>query len=407
MKTDLNDIMRRRGINALLVTGPALNNPAMNYFTGNVHLGNADLVILPGQQPVLFCNPMERGEAAHCGFPLRNLAEYKTPELIKQTKGDPVMIEALRYQKMLEDLGFTKGCLSIYGEVEAGRAYSVFNMLQQLMPEIEIVGEMGKTALLEAMQTKDQDEADAIRHMGQITVNIVGRVAEYLQSHKAKEGVLVQSDGSPLTIGCVKYQIDLWAAELGVQNPHGVIFAIGYDSTIPHSTGDPSAVLALGRTIIFDIFLQQAGGGYHYDFTRTWCLGYAPRDARQLYDDVKKVYDHVMVEVQAGASFNALHELSNDLFEAQGHPTTRQDPLTTEGYVHSLGHGLGLYVHEYPTARDKQAVLQPGVVVTIEPGLYYPEKGIGCRIEDTFYVTPDGEIEKMAEYPYDLVLPVK
>ncbi len=52
-------------------------------------------------------------------------------------------------------------------------------------------------------------------------------------------------------------------------------------------------------------------------------------------------------------------------------------------------------------------MLLPGSVVTIEPGLYYPEKGMGCRLEDSVWVRPDGVMEILAEYPYDLVLPMK
>ena len=84
--------------------------------------------------------------------------------------------------------------------------------------------------------------------------------------------------------------------------------------------------------------------------------------------------------------------------------------VLTEGYVHSLGHGLGLNVHERPLSRHTlpdDHILKPGVVVTIEPGLYYPEKGMGVRIEDTYWVRPDGKIELLAEYPYDFVLEMK
>ena len=98
------------------------------------------------------------------------------------------------------------------------------------------------------------------------------------------------------------------------------------------------------------------------------------------------------------------------LFEAQGHPTIRSHAGTQEGYVHSLGHGLGLDVHEQPwfsTFADTNDRLEPGSVFTIEPGLYYPDRGMGVRLENTYYVTKDGSIEILANYPMDLVLPVK
>jgi len=408
MKQDLDRLMEQAGLDALLVSGPATHNPFMFYFTGNVHVGQGDLVKLRGQAPVLFCNPMEREEAARSGLQTRNLAEYRYFDLLKQAKGNPAEALALRYQMMFSDLGLEGGRMAIYGKLDAPHSFEVFNALQALMPELEIVGEMRNAVLSLARETKDQQELEHTRKMGAATVAVVAKTAEFLMSHKAKDGVLVKADGQPLTIGDVKRKIDLWAVEHGVENPHGVIFAIGRDAGVPHSTGNPEDVLALGKTIVFDIFLQEPGGGYHYDFTRTWCLGYAPEKEQKLYDDVRQVFDRLMnQELEANMSFKALQDRTCELFEEQGHPTLRQDMLIEEGYVHSIGHGLGLDVHELPFARPPEATLQPGVIVTIEPGLYYPSQGMGCRIEDTVYVHADGTIEVLAEYPHDLVLPIE
>jgi Xaa-Pro aminopeptidase len=172
--------------------------------------------------------------------------------------------------------------------------------------------------------------------------------------------------------------------------------------------GEPDDVLELGKTIVFDIFLQEPGGGYHFDFTRTWCLGYAPEKEQKLYDDVREVFDRLMnEEMEANMPFAALQNRTCELFEEQGHPTIRQDQLIQAGYVHSIGHGLGLDIHEMPFARPADAVLKPGVIVTIEPGLYYPDEGMGCRLEDTVFVHADGRMEVLAEYPLDLVLPIE
>jgi len=407
MKTDLDTLMQQHNLDAILVSGPAAHNPSMVYFTGSANLTSAELIKLRGQAPVLFCNPMERGEAAGSGLQTRNLAGYNLMRLLTASNGDMARAIALRYKKMFNDLGFYQGRLAIYGEVEAGTTFSVFTALQQLMPEVEVVGEVGGSTLLEAMETKDAGEIEQMRRMGQVTVAVVQRVADFLKSHKSKDGVLVKTDGSAVTIGDVKEKIDLWAAELGADNPHGVIFSIGHDAGVPHSSGNPADPLELGKTIVFDIFLQQKGGGYHYDFTRTWCLGFAPPAEQQMYDDVKSVFDEIMQGLEANTPLIMLQERTNDLFEARGYPTLRQDPMTTEGFVHSLGHGLGLHVHERPSIRDEGALLKPGVVFTIEPGLYYPDKGMGCRIEDTIYVHPDGMIEILAEYPYDLVIPIE
>jgi Xaa-Pro aminopeptidase len=103
-------------------------------------------------------------------------------------------------------------------------------------------------------------------------------------------------------------------------------------------------------------------------------------------------------------------ERTCELFEAQGHVTIRQDSTVESGYVHSLGHGVGLNIHEKPwfgNKSDPTNALVPGSVFTIEPGLYYPDKGMGVRLEDTYYVSEDGAFEKFVDYPMELVLPMK
>jgi Xaa-Pro aminopeptidase len=411
MKTDLDRLMQENNIDAILVTGPAQHNPAMVYLTGGGHMTNADLIKPRDADPVLFYNPMEREEAAASGLKTKNLVDYNWKALMEQVGGDSNQAKALRYKKMLAEQGITSGRVSIYGIGEVGANFAAFSALQAIAPGLELIGEDTRNStMLTAMATKDPNEIERIRVMGKVTTAVVGQVAEFLSSHATKDDVLIKSDGEPLTIGDVKRKINLWLAEKGVENPHGTIFAIGRDAGVPHSTGTPGDVLALGKTIVFDIFPCEAGGGYHYDFTRTWCLGYASDDVQALYEDVFAIYEKVMAELKANKLFKDYHDLTCDFFESKGHPTIRFDPTVQEGYVHSLGHGLGLHVHEAPwsgsTASEKD-ILAPGAVVTIEPGLYYPSKGMGCRLEDTVAVMPDGRFEILADFPLDLVLPVK
>lgn len=406
MKNDIDRLMEERNLDALFVVGAAIHNPPMHYFTGNVHVNMAFLIKEKGKEPLLFCNPMEREEAAKSGLEIRNLAEYKMNEILKETGGDQAKASAIRMSRILTELGLTSGRLSIYGIMEANWSFTVFNHLKELLPDIEIVGEVGATVFIKAMETKEEYEAARIRKMGQITVEVVAKTKKFLQSHKVENNVLIKEDGNALTIADVKSKINLWAAELGVENPHGTIFAISRDAGIPHSVGNPEDVLELGKTIVFDIFLQEPGGGYHYDFTRTWCLGFAPDKEQRLYWDVRAVFDKLMDDVKVDMPFAEMQTNTCDYFEELGHKTIRQDPLIQEGYVHGVGHGLGLRIHEFPFSRGKDAILKRGVVVTIEPGLYYPSKGMGCRIEDTVYVRPDGTVEVLADFPHDLVIPM-
>jgi Xaa-Pro aminopeptidase len=208
----------------------------------------------------------------------------------------------------------------------------------------------------------------------------------------------------------VKGLINLWLAERGVENPEGTIFAIGRDAGVPHSSGNASDLLRLGQTIVYDIFPCEAGGGYFHDLTRTWCLGYAPDDVMALYEDVRSVYDTIVSELKPGLEFALYQKRTCELFEEKGHPTILKTPEAEEGYVHSLGHGVGLYIHERPFSGITAApdeILAPGTIITIEPGLYYPSRGMGVRLENTYWVRPDGAFETLVNPALDLVLPVK
>jgi Xaa-Pro aminopeptidase len=249
--------------------------------------------------------------------------------------------------------------------------------------------------------------------MGKITTDVVSLTAEFLTNSAVNaDEVLLKEDGSLLKLGDVKAKINLWLAERGAVPSDGFIFSIGRDAGVPHSQGNPQDLMRLGQTIVFDIYPQEPGGGYFYDFTRTWSLGYATPEAKKLYAQVYMAYTQIVESLELNAKFKDYQALVCDIFEKDGHPTlrTQKNLLAQSGYIHSLGHGVGLNIHERPwsgsTAADDN-LLRPGVVMTIEPGLYYPEQGMGFRIEDTYWVRPDGKIELLAEFSYDFVLAMK
>lgn len=408
MKSDLDQFMRDRNLDSILITGPAMHNPSMVYMTGGGHLTKADLIKRRGSPPVLYHQTMERDEAARTGLACQDYSGLNYAQILKQSNGDAVQAEAILYQKMLTEQGILSGKLAVYGQVDAGSAYAIFTRLQQLMPDLTLTGEMDDSVLLLARMTKSTEELDRIRCMGRVTAEVVGLVAEFLTSSPVERGVLTGPDSQPLTVGEVKRRIDLWLAERGAENPQGTIFSIGRDSAVPHSVGNSSDWLRLGQTIVFDIYPCEAGGGYYYDMTRTWCLGFAPDEIMKVYEDVRSVFAQLLSELKQGAHYSQYHMRACELFESLGHPTIMTRPGTTDGFVHGIGHGVGLDVHERPHYGGKSTpedMLNPGAVVTIEPGLYYPDKGFGVRLEDTLVVDQLAGVRPLVEYPYDLVLP--
>lgn len=412
MKSDLDALMQARNLDAILIFGDAEHNPPMYYFVGGGHVSNALLIKKTGKDPVLFYNDMERDEAAKSGLKTVSFSEFPVSQFEEQANGDWRLATALQYKKILEEYGLSRGRVALYGKVEVSLLFGIITKLAQLMPDVDFDGDgLGNSVVLYASETKDEVEVARIRQMGAVTTIVVKMVQDYLTSCDVRDDeVLLKEDGSPLTIGDVKGKIALWLAERGAVSVEGLIFAIGRDAGVPHSVGDPQDLVTLGKTIVFDIFPAEAGGGYFYDFTRTWSLGYASPEAQALYDQVQEIYNKVIENLDLNASFIEYQRMTCEYFESKGHKTQLSTNAPLDGYVHSLGHGVGLNIHERPWSRltaDPDNVLKPGVVVTIEPGVYYPEKGMGFRIEDTYWVRPDGNIEILAEYPYDFVLPMK
>ncbi len=409
MKRDIDRLMKETDIDAIFISGPAAHNPAMTYFTGLVHIGDGYLLKKRDEEPLLFHYPMEREEAALTGLATKNIDDYDINELFKEAGDDLTKARVLRIRKIFEEFG-VQGRVSLYGKVEIGSSFGIFRELEKLLTDVELVSEELSTSVLSlARTTKEEDEIQRIRKVGEITVNVVNDVAGYLTSHQAKDGVLVDRQGEILTIGEVKRRIRLWVAMRGAEMPEGPIFAIGRDAGIPHSAGRDDQPIELGKPIVFDIFPCESGGGYFYDFTRTWCLGYAPDEVQEIYQDVFDVYEAMYKAITPEKPCKEFQVLTCKLFEDRGHPTNLSDRQTEEGYVHGLAHGIGLAVHEAPLFTNTEfnrAILQPGSVITIEPGLYYPDREMGVRLEDTVWIKPDGALETLVEYPMDLVLKV-
>lgn len=410
MRSDLDRLMQEARIDAVLVLGGSTHNPAMGYFVGRIHLTHAYLLIRRGQDPVLFHGTMEREEAARTGFRTHDLAGYPLEDLLRQAGGDTIEAHAQRMARIFEEYS-VRGRVAAYGLVEAGTLYALLRRVQELVPGTEIVGEPGdRSVVIRARATKDPDEVGRIRSMGRVTTAVAGEVSEFLRSQRAENGALVDRSRRPLTVGDVKRRIQLWLAERGAENPEGTIFAIGRDAGIPHSTGQDGDPIPLGTTIVFDLFPREGGGGYFYDFTRTWCLGSAPPDAERAHAQVLEAYRAAVQALQPGIPCRDVQLQTCAFFRSHGHLTILEKSDAQEGYVHGLGHGVGLAIHESPSFSHVETnadVLSPGAVVTIEPGLYYPERGFGVRVEDTWWMRPDGKPEQLADYPTDLVLPVK
>ena len=278
-----------------------------------------------------------------------------------------------------------------------------------MLGDVEVVVEFDHDLISSARVTKDAQELAAMWDVARRANDVVAAVADMLSGRPVERNHLLAPDGSPLTVGDVKQFIHDECLKRELEQPGDNIFSLGGHAGIPHHGGDPEMELGLGKSIVFDFFPRPVGGGYFHDMTRTWSLGYATDEVQAAYDDVRTAFDAVVDTLAVGRKTSDYQIMTCEMFEARGHPTVMSTPGTEVGYVHGLAHGLGLEVHEPPSFYPypgNTATLQPGAVFTIEPGLYYEEKGFGVRIEDVYYCDADGRFHSMTPFAKDLVLPV-
>lgn len=405
VKRDLDRLMSERELDAAVVTGGVSNNPAMYYMTNGAHLSGGILIKKRGEEPVLLCHAMERDEAAKSGLRTISLAEYDLRQLLQEHK-DHLKATVKQYEQIFADLGVS-GRVAFYGVNEQGESYALLRALDEALPDLTVVGEFDKDLFTIARETKEPDEIERLRRVGEMTATIMGEVIDFMRDHAVQDETLVKSDGSPLTVGDVKKFARSRLFLYGLEDPEGMIFAIGADAGVPHSQGEADDPIRLGQSIVYDFYPREMGGGYFHDMTRTFCLGYAPPEVQKAYEQVFECFNAVMDALKPNTPTRDYEELTCDVFECQGHNTPRQDSQKQEGYVHSLGHGVGLRIHEAPgfgLSPANNYVLQPGAVFTVEPGVYYPERGFGVRIEDTVYLDENGEFHSLTDFPKDLVI---
>ncbi|WP_066416916.1 M24 family metallopeptidase [Halorubrum aethiopicum] len=206
-------------------------------------------------------------------------------------------------------------------------------------------------------------------------------------------------DGEPLTSERVAEEIEVALLRRGCALDETIV-AGGAQAADPHDRG--SGPLRANEPIIVDVFPRSKATKYHADMTRTFCVGEPDPEAREWYDLTERALEAALDAVEPGATGEEVHAAACEVYEAAGEPTFRTDPETETGFIHSTGHGIGLDVHESPRLASGAGELEPGHVVTVEPGLYDPAVG-GVRLEDLVVVTEDGH-ENLTDYPLEFVV---
>ena len=246
--------------------------------------------------------------------------------------------------------------------------------------------------------TKTDEEIEHVRTAQRANETAMSAAEDLIAGAQIRDGTLYH-DGDPLTSERVKEEIEVTLLRHGCALDETIV-ACGADAADPHDRG--SGPLEAGEPVIVDIFPRHKASKYHADMTRTFLRGDPADTLREWYDLTREAKAEALAAVEAGATGEDVHDAACAVYEEAGLPTLRADESAETGFIHSTGHGVGLDVHELPRISSGGGDLDPGQVITIEPGLYDPAVG-GVRLEDIVVVTEDGH-ENLTDYPQELVV---
>ena len=200
-----------------------------------------------------------------------------------------------------------------------------------------------------------------------------------------KKGLITHRD-IPVTSERLRAVIDVAVVRAGGLASQ-TIAAGGAQACDPHERGH--GPLRAHEPIVLDVFPRSQKTGYFGDMARTVVKGRASEAVRKLYHTVARAQEAAAAMLKPGVAAADIHHAVDGFFVSEGYRTGRVNGRA-QGFFHSLGHGVGLQLHEPPFLSPASSDhLQTGHVVTLEPALYYPEIG-AVRLEDVFLITPKG-----------------
>jgi Xaa-Pro aminopeptidase len=248
-------------------------------------------------------------------------------------------------------------------------------------------------------QIKTAAEVEALRKGNKASEAGFRIVAKTLAESRIRNGKLIHG-GSILTSERLRDLISHAALDAGGVALH-TIAAPGDQAVDNHCVGH--GPIHAGELIVVDIFPRRIEDSYWGDMTRTYLKGRASDAQRRLVRTVKRAHKLAIDMIKPGVKGGKVHDAVQAFFDKEGYETVRNS-RTPKGFFHALGHGVGLEIHEDPFMRSGSSwKFRKGMVVTVEPGLYYEGLG-GCRIEDMVHVVPGG-CELISRAPYKWEIP--
>lgn len=274
---------------------------------------------------------------------------------------------------VIEEMGVKK--LS----VEASRiTLSVLSALEKAL-EIEFVTDSTLDDIIDSVRIKkNESEVELIVKAQRIAEKAFEHICRFI-----KVGMTEKEIGLELDYFMLRNGADALSFE--------TIAVCGEKTSMPHGVPGENKVKA-GDFVTMDY--GAVCGGYHSDMTRTVAVGYATDEMKKVYNTVLSAQSAAFELMKPGVPCTDVDKAGRDVIENAGYG---------EYFGHSLGHGVGVEIHEMPAVSPRsENVLEAGYVITNEPGIYLPGK-FGVRIEDMAYITKDG-YRNLTNAPKELIV---
>ncbi|UCE28533.1 MAG: aminopeptidase P family protein [Candidatus Bathyarchaeota archaeon] len=387
MRKDLDNILAEKGAEALLLYAESYRDANMYYLTKFLAPDRFILLKRVDSEPMIVINSMEypRAQKESIVRDVRSYMDYNYLEVVKS--GKDLKLGGMKFIASVAEKELGKGT-AIY--VPPNFPTFAADVLRKEGLTIEPMFDV----IEKARETKDSSEVEVIKTVQMITEKAVSEAIDTIAETDvdANQTLISKVDGrkQPLTVRKVKSLIGHKFLDQGIVNEEEAILACGPPGADPHYTGNPDDKLKANTPIIMDVFPRSERRRYWSDMTRTIVKGRASDEVKKMFNAVYEAKNASMDALHAGVLGNDVNDVCCDVLEKAGFKTIRGGKRVKKGFIHGLGHGVGLQIHEGPSLSELYKFpLEENNIVTIEPGLYDPAVG-GVRIEDIVEVTKSG-----------------
>ncbi len=383
MRGDLDSLLSEKGSEAFLLYSDSYRDANMYYFTKFLAPDPFIFLKRVDADPVIVVNQMEfpRAQKQSIVKDVRSYVDFNYLQTVKSAKEPQLGTIKFIAEVTEKELGVgTKICVPHNFPVIAADVLRENNLT--VNPMFGVVEK--------ARETKDIDEIEEIKAIQAVVEKVTSEAIELIANSDVSSNKTLDRNGEPLTVGKIKSFFGCKLLENGCLPEEDIIVACGTKSSDPHYSGEPEDKLKADQPIILDIYPRSIQKRYWTDMTRTIVKGRASPKLKTMFETVSEAKNASLDAIQAGAIGSHVYDICCDILEKAGYETTRGGKKITKGMPHSLGHGVGLQIHESPRINElSNFPLNEHNVVTVEPGLYDPQIG-GVRLEDIIEVTESG-----------------